>query len=728
MTTNEHSDSRTLTASEIAQIAGVGSSAVSNWRRRHSDFPAEIDDGLYDREDVVAWLRKEEKSFDLGRVDSLESTFWKWAERTRGILRVDQMPEVLLQLFALRAAGSGKIERLQPLQGLWSEMETSVCADMGAVHRRIEQLIGDADVSLFEALRVSPLLHQLDTEDWLALVGLVGRLDPNSTDWGKLATDVVTGFLEKYATKGGVFSSGSDLVELMMVFLAPIEGKVYDPAFGAGVFLAAAWESGASSIERLYGQELVEQSWRVGFLHLLLQNASFELATGDTLLDDRFRDLRADRIALDPPLGLKPRYDPRQDDPRWRWGIPTRSSADLLWVEHVAFHLSDDGIGVVVVAPGSLSGSSEQHIRTSLLEDDMIEMVVQLPPGTLAATAIPACLVILRRERENKGEVLFIDARQLGSPERGGVRAFSSRDVSRVAGCVQDWRDGRFIEESQFAGSAAADDILKVDAVLSPHRFISYDEPISVIDGEPISERYLRLSDELTGQVGAAVVAGEALLESPPELRWAEATGGYESRRLGDLLALEPASGVGRTDEGEGEAIPYVTTEAVSQGPPVLQRLPAATTVGNVRGRYAERGDLLLVARGVERLDTVPCAKVEFEGRAAYSQSLIRLRVNDEYVDPDYLRLYLSSRRGSAALAAAATGSVISNLRREALSDVEIQVPDLETQRQMVRELKSIEKAMGQMTGAVEAMENLYDTFRESLAAGSLSAANGESP
>ncbi len=193
--------------------------------------------------------------------------------------------------------------------------------------------------------------------------------------------------------------------------------------------------------------------------------------------------------------------------------------------------------------------------------------------------------------------------------------------------------------------------------------------------------------------------------------------------RLGDLLVVQPQSGIRQQEEGRDEAVPYVTTSAVSQGPPALTVAPKDITHGDLRGRVVQRDDLLLVSRGVERQESVPCAAVKFDQPAAFSESLIRLRVDNARVLPDYLRLYLTSRRGSAALAAAATGSIISNLRREALQEVEVYLPDLATQRQIVEIMTKLESKLAEVGTTLDLLRDLFDTAREGFAAGILTPA-----
>ena len=721
-----------ITAGEIAEISGVSPSAVSNWKRRRPDFPGEIEDGLYDRDEVVTWLREAGKNVNL-EPESTKTIIWRLADAVRGVLRLDELPEVLLQLFALRAAGSGEYGRLMPLVDSWERFRTELREDLWAVYQSIVASVGESDPELARALRFSSAVNRFDASDWQRLVSLVDQLDPQSTDWSQASRALVEGFVERHGAKGGEHSSGSSLVDVMTAVLAPIEGSVYDPACGSAVFLAEAWRQNRDAITRLYGQEINEHSWRLGFLHLLLQNADFELVTGDTLLDDRLWQLRADRIALEPPLGLHLRLGEQMEgDPRWSWGLPPKSSADLAWVQHVAFHLSDDGMGVVAVSPGALTrGQSESQIRRGLAESDVLDAVVHLPPGMLASTSVPIALLVLQRNRPNRsGRVLLVDARQLGSPERGGLRQFETFEIDRLRDVFRRWRSGLLEPEGQFTGIATVEEIVANDGSLIPNRYVSYAEAATEIDGEPIGVRHGRLTDEMDERLallhGLEAEIHRALSVIESEM----APSGFEEVRLGELLVIDPQSGIRQQEDGRNGVTPYVTTGAVSRGPAVLVDPPADATHGDLRGRIVQRDDLLLVARGVERHESVPCAIVKFDPPAAFAESLIRLRVDQSRVLPDYLRLYLTSRRGSAALAAAATGSVISNLRRDALQEVEIYLPDLETQTKIVEIMSTVETQLREVSATLKTFQDLYDTTREGFAAGILTpsgdAAQGE--
>ncbi len=720
-----------VTVGEIANIAGVRPSAVSNWKRRHANFPVEIEEGLYDRSEVVAWLERAGKNVNLPDQDPVKSLLREATDAVRGVLRVDEIPEVLLQLFSVRAAASGGFERLLPLAGAWERLESAAADDPGSVYRSIVESLDVSDPELAKALRPSPVVDRFEPSHWARLVRALGQRDPHSTNWAHASTGLVERFVERASARGGHHSSGSSLVDIMAALLEPIEGTVYDPACGTAVFLASVWKDHSDTITHLYGQEINQQSWRLGFLHLLLQDAPFEILTGDTMVDDRFWQLRSDRVAVEPPFGHRLRsIEQMEGDPRWSLGLPPKPRADLAWVQHVAYHLSDSGVGVVIVPPGALlrTGRSEVTIRKGLVEADHLDAVLYLPPGMLAATSVPAAVLVLQKHRKNRtGRVLFLDARQLGKPERGGVRRFEPAEIGRIGQTLQRWRDGSLEPETRFTAEATTGQILANNSVLTPNLYISYAETVKEIDGEPIPSRHERLTHTVKDRL-AALPRIEAATQRQLSSIYTFKDPGFAYRRLGELLDAEPLPGTRQRQDGEGDPTPYVTTGMVTHNGPVLRDLPTDRTFGEVSDRVARNGDVLLMTRGIERYTSVPCATVKFDVPAAFSNSLIRLRVDQSRLDPDYLRMYLTSRRGSAALIAAATGSVISNLRRDALQEVEIHLPDIATQKAVAAGIAAIETHMAKVEDALTALSDLHDTTREGLIAGILGIGNRHAP
>ncbi|MFG1690568.1 restriction endonuclease subunit S [Gemmatimonadota bacterium] len=114
----------------------------------------------------------------------------------------------------------------------------------------------------------------------------------------------------------------------------------------------------------------------------------------------------------------------------------------------------------------------------------------------------------------------------------------------------------------------------------------------------------------------------------------------------------------------------------------------------------------------------VGCSTIRFREEAAYSQSLVRLRINPERANPDFIRLFLTSRQGRKALVAVSSGSVISNLRPEALREIEIPLPPMETQQQIVQEMLEVEAQIAEFEDYLDQVKDIHDTLREGLASG----------
>jgi type I restriction-modification system DNA methylase subunit len=482
-----------LTLTDVAQLAGVGPSAVSNWKNRWPDFPTATSSGTYLQTEVEAWLRLHDKDVRTLKRPAPSTLLWKAADTLRSAVPVEDTLELILQLLALKAASRGRIERFESAGQWWSHVSTDPRQSVGSELWRIAGEIGQTDHDLGPVFEPSSSARRLTVSEIRSLFRALDDL-PSDSDWGRLATSVLTEFPERFGLRAAEQVTPSALADMITGLLQPIRGRVYDPACGVGVLLARAW----SGRERrdgisLHGQDINAQAQRLARLHLLVNDAPFEGALGDTLLDDRLWDLRADRIVAQPPLNERISFsESLRFDPRWEWGVPS-SSADWLWVQHVAFHLAADGIGVVTVGSGALfRGGSETAIRRRLLESDLLDAVIQLPPAMIPSTSVPLTLLVLQRgRREREGRVLFVDAGKAGSRERGGLRRFRNGEIAEILAPVGAWREGGDPTRPGLAGVATVQELLASDAVLSPARYVAY--PVGQ-EGEPIPARYRRLS------------------------------------------------------------------------------------------------------------------------------------------------------------------------------------------------------------------------------------------
>jgi type I restriction enzyme M protein len=220
-------------------------------------------------------------------------------------------------------------------------------------------------------------------------------------------------------------------------------------------------------------------------------------------------DLRADFIMANPPFNMKEWNDGvKEDDVRWKYGVPPANNANFAWMQHMIHHLAPHGSMALLLANGSMSSNTnnEGEIRKALIEADLIECMVALPGQLFTNTQIPACIWFLTRSkaarngtRDRRGETLFIDARNLGYMKDRVLRDFKLEDIARVADTFHAWKKGeRDVNEPGFAKAATLADIRKSDYVLTPGRYVG--AAAQEEDGEPFEEKMARLTATLSQQ------------------------------------------------------------------------------------------------------------------------------------------------------------------------------------------------------------------------------------
>lgn len=710
---------RKITVGEIAELADVGPSAVSNWRSRHSDFPVPVEEtstgDLFDMGEVTAWLEAHGKSFTVPERQWVYR-LWEGLDALRDQMRPEDSVLLFLQTMMIRHA-----EDRGWIRNCWRDLANAQADQLLGVWERCTNELSRDESDL---VRVMDPPARAKGDDVARAVAVVEQLAQSGADWGVLSTDLLKRLHDTLGARGEAGTPES-VARLQIELLRPITGAVYDPACGNAMVLARAWHQRDTDDVVLWGQEVNVQSWRLGFLHLTLNDAEFRLTTGDTLRDDRFWELKADRIAADPPFGGKLTTSEGLSDPRWEFGIPSKST-DWLWPQVLLNHLSRGGRGVTTLPAGALfRRGREGNIRQAIVEEGMLDAVIELPPGLWAQTSIPSALLVFDGGRENRSErVLFVDGRQLGTPRRGKPHELDEDDIARVRHVMEKWRKGESVNDPRFAAGASFEEILARDAVLSPNRYVQYATRVTAIDGEPIPERLDRLRSE-TADLAEGLHRSTSAVLGILEGIAASGPGGFEGVPIGDVLANDPQTGTRQVLDGEKPEVPYIETGAVSGGAGRLLEAPETITRGDPRGRLASRGDVLLVSRGIDPDRPIGCATVEFESQAAYSESLMRLTPDPSALDPHYLMLFLTSRQGRMALAAATTGSVIANLRADALREIEIPLPAMALQKGIAEATKGVADGLAAVADFQEILSLTFDTAREGIVGGMVAPKQG---
>ncbi|HEY4664940.1 MAG TPA: class I SAM-dependent DNA methyltransferase [Comamonas sp.] len=326
-------------------------------------------------------------------------------------------------------------------------------------------------------------------------------------------------FLGQFASaegkKGGQFYTPASIVKTLVAVLAPHQGKVYDPCCGSGGMFVQSEKfiqshGGKIGDVSIYGQESNPTTWRLAAMNLAIRGIDFNLGKepGDTFTRNQHPDLRADYILANPPFNISDWWHGSlEGDPRWVYGTPPQGNANYAWLQHMLHHLRPTGRAGIVLANGSMSSSqnSEGEIRAAMVQADVVEVMVALPGQLFFNTQIPACLWFLAKAKpaHRKGEVLFIDARKLGSMISRVQAELTDEAIGRIASTVAAWRaeagSASYEDVAGFCRSVPLAEIAQHGHVLTPGRYVGAEEVED--DDEAFAEKMQRLTQQLGEQM-----------------------------------------------------------------------------------------------------------------------------------------------------------------------------------------------------------------------------------
>ncbi|QYC39144.1 N-6 DNA Methylase [Nonomuraea coxensis DSM 45129] len=347
----------TVNAGDIARLAGVGRAAVSNWRRRHDDFPQPVggtaNQPLFSLPQIESWLRRYGKSYQV----SLGDRVWQ----------------------RLKAAGDLRLGELVAQAGIL------------LTDRHDGRQDGRQD-------------GLLDSE----LAGLVAELAERHEPLTAYEF-LCERYLEAHSRQLSI--TRDDVAELMVRLVRAEGGTLLDPACGVGTLLLALDRSPRPGGEaprrpaKVLGQELSETSAAIAAARLRLRGLDAEIVAGDAMRADAFSGLRADAVVCDPPFNERAwGYEELTGDPRWEYGLPPRGEPELAWVQHCLTHVKPGGSVAILMPPAAASRKAGRRIRANLLRAGALRAVVALPG---------ADLWLLRRPKPGErppSEVLILDA------------------------------------------------------------------------------------------------------------------------------------------------------------------------------------------------------------------------------------------------------------------------------------------------------------------------------
>jgi len=363
-----------------------------------------------------------------------------------------------------------------------------------------------------------PELNKQRLGELVDLIGTIGFSQPGYSAQdllGRVYEYFLGQFADAEGKKGGQFYTPASIVKLLVQMLEPYKGRVYDGCCGSGGMFVQSEKfieahGGRIGDLSIYGQESNPTTLRLAKMNLAIRGIDAKIELGDTFLNDRHPDLKADYILANPPFNISDwSGEQLRSDRRWQYGTPPTGNANYAWLQHFLHKLAPNGTAGIVLANGSMNSNSggEGDIRKNLIEARLIDCMVALPSQLFYNTMIPACLWFLARNKTNgkfrnrQDEILFIDARNMGRMISRRNRELTEEEIAKIAATYHSWRNsnGTYQDISGFSKSATLQEVRDSGYALMPGRFVGTIE----VDDDEISfeEKMQSLTEDLKVQL-----------------------------------------------------------------------------------------------------------------------------------------------------------------------------------------------------------------------------------
>ncbi len=345
----------------------------------------------------------------------------------------------------------------------------------------------------------------------------LGKEDLEDPDMlGRAYEYLIRQFADDAGKKGGEFYTPRGVVKLIVDILDPEEGmRIYDPCCGsAGMLIYSALhlrdKGGDPKNITLFGQEKNLNTWAIGKMNVLLHELlDTQIEKGDTMRSPKFMDggslMLFDMVIANPMWNQKEwsRDYLETSEPygRFKYGLPSKSSADWAWIQHMLASLNQRGRMGVVLDNGVLFRSgSEGKIRQKVVEDDLIEAVIALPGNLFYNTSSPGTILILNKNKppERGNKIIFVYAEE--QYREGSAQNFlEDEHVDKIVKAIDDYED-----VERFCRVVGIEEVEKNDFNLNVPRYVDTIEPEEPID---VNQAWAELKavererDEVTSQM-----------------------------------------------------------------------------------------------------------------------------------------------------------------------------------------------------------------------------------
>ncbi|MBK8370976.1 MAG: type I restriction-modification system subunit M [Saprospiraceae bacterium] len=260
---------------------------------------------------------------------------------------------------------------------------------------------------------IAKVLSHLDKIDF-------GLEDTESDVLGDSYEYLIAQFASGAGKKAGEFYTPQQVSKILALIVTTGKTKLksaYDPTSGSGSLLLRIARQ-VDEVAMFYGQEMNRTTYNLCRMNMILHGVhyrKFDIKQEDTLERPMHLGMTFEAIVSNPPFSAQWSANPihLSDDRFSQYGkLAPSSKADFAFVQHMIYHLAENGTMAIVLPHGALfRGAAEQHIRKYLIENkNFLDAVIGLPANIFYGTSIPTCILVFKKCRENPDDIIFIDA------------------------------------------------------------------------------------------------------------------------------------------------------------------------------------------------------------------------------------------------------------------------------------------------------------------------------
>ena len=442
----------------------------------------------------------------------LYSSLWRSCDELRGGMDASQYKDYVLTLLFMKyvsdkyAADPGALIEV-PAGGGFADM--AACKGGKEIGDRINKIIG----LLAETNDLKGVIDQADFNDesrlgagkemqdrLSKLVAIFERLDfrANRAGGDDLLGDAYEYLMRHFATESGKSKGQFYTPAEVSRIMARVVGigsdtrpdqTIYDPTCGSGSLLLKAADEAPRGIS-VYGQEMDNATWALARMNMILHgHETAELRRGNTLAAPEFKhqddSIRTfDFAVANPPFSAKAwsnGLDPAHDAfGRFEYGIPPARNGDYAFLLHLVKSLKSRGKGAIILPHGVLfRGNREAGIRRNLVRRGLLKGVIGLPANLFYGTGIPACILVIDKERAHARKGIFMIDASRGFLKDGNKNRLRAQDLHRVVDVfnhrIEAPRYSRMVPLSEIADPAN-------DYNLNIPRYVDASEPEDLHD------------------------------------------------------------------------------------------------------------------------------------------------------------------------------------------------------------------------------------------------------